>query len=219
MRVYGIFSSDHGGDDDDDPVYITMTKTTSPQEVFGEMFEGLSLSAASGNICAMLMEGKMMKEQSPEDAARLFADAANRGDAEGQYEYALCLNDGVGCKKDPVAATQLLAMASASQPKKNELRSQKKNKSKQNVSAKASLLLGYKYQTGDGVERNLDKAEELYNRVGWSETGDDPTAMLNLGNLLATPGYLKRRRCAQLRIRRDVRNTDYTMWRLMWEDA
>ena len=45
-------------------------------------------------------------DKNPQEAVKLFRQAAEQGDAEGQLELGVCLQKGIGCEKNPKEAVK-----------------------------------------------------------------------------------------------------------------
>lgn len=61
-------------------------------------------ASSRGNVLAQFKLGRVMAAEDPVASARWYSLAAEQGLAEAQYEYAHCLDQGLGVKVDPLAA-------------------------------------------------------------------------------------------------------------------
>ncbi|MDO5112236.1 MAG: serine/threonine-protein kinase [Clostridia bacterium] len=95
------------------------------------------------------------------DAAELFAEAAQYGYTQAEYELGVCYQYGVGVKQDYTKAAELFAKAA--------------DKGK----AEAQTNLGVLYAEGKGVTEDLGKALELFNLAA---AQGETVSMTNLGD-------------------------------------
>ena len=80
-------------------------------------------------------------------AFQWYQKSAENGDDRGQYNYALCLKNGVGVKANAVEAIEWF------------------NKSAVQGNDNAMDMLGYCFHNGVGVEKNIIKAKEWYEKA------------------------------------------------------
>ena len=212
------------------------TKPRTMDELFQEMKETRGYDPAKIRESHQLLEkfdpvgadvvrghkyfhGDIGIKQDYEQAAKYFAKAASKGNAEGIYNLALLTDRGWGVKKDHHLAFKLYEQAAAQSPKHPIIKElpnigvaesehalglrytegigvQKSpliaanwyQRASDHGCAAAANNLGLMYQIGSGVERNLDKAQQLFEL---SARGGDPNAMLTLAEHLLPFGDRK----------------------------
>lgn len=123
--------------------------------------------AANGDVKAMVLLGTMYEngqgtEESAESAREWFGKAAEAGDADAQYEYAMLLLDENAGDVDPASAASWLAKAAG------------------NGNDKAQYNLALIYSGQYGADPDWPKAVEWF---GKSAAAGNPKAQYNLGLL------------------------------------
>ena len=86
----------------------------------------------------------LMNEKRNEEATKIFNELAEQGNADAQYAYGLCFNEGVGVKKDAAKAIKWWEKAA------------------KNGNADAAFNIGVGYFIGVGLKKNKGKAFKWY---------------------------------------------------------
>jgi TPR repeat protein/Leucine-rich repeat (LRR) protein len=127
-----------------------------PESVRALMEQGEPLMQSNAGL--MYEHGTFAEDEAR--AAKIYAKAAEQGDATGQRYLGMCYAHGKGVEKDEARAAKLYAKAA------------------DQGNAQAQFNLGLCYQFGRGVEKDEARAAELYHKA--AEQGD-ASGQCNLG--------------------------------------